>query len=233
MPAEFTQEMDGLISSQVIFIGATNRPFDLDDAVLRRLPCRVLIDLPDKAARQEILRILLREETLARDVVLDGLANMTDGFSGSDLKNLCLVAAFTAVKDSIILPWKTGFNKNTACALEPETEHEHEHEPPRYCESPCATSRILTNKHFSCAFTQVGPSSSDTQSSLSAMFEHDPQSSDPVLTSRLALWVEVTVAILRFRSTTHLVQELVFQGTVLVQERVACRVAQASVWDIP
>lgn len=51
---EFMQEMDGLKSSKddnVIVIGATNRPFDLDDAVLRRLPRRLLVDLPGEAER--------------------------------------------------------------------------------------------------------------------------------------------------------------------------------------
>lgn len=55
---EFMQEMDGLSSasankdSKVMVIGASNRPFDLDEAVLRRLPRRMLIDLPDAAARE-------------------------------------------------------------------------------------------------------------------------------------------------------------------------------------
>ena len=52
---EFMQEMDGLKSStddNVIVIGATNRPFDLDDAVLRRLPRRLLVDLPSEKERQ-------------------------------------------------------------------------------------------------------------------------------------------------------------------------------------
>lgn len=51
---EFMQEMDGLRSSRddsVIVIGATNRPFDLDDAVLRRLPRRLLVDLPGDTER--------------------------------------------------------------------------------------------------------------------------------------------------------------------------------------
>ncbi|KAF8595720.1 AAA-domain-containing protein [Ceratobasidium sp. AG-I] len=111
MLTEFMQEIDGLMTSKVVVIGATNRPFDLDDAVLRRLPCRMLIDLPDKAAREEILRIMLSEEALAEDVKLGSLAGMTDNYSGSDLKNLCVAAAVNAVKDNVAVPWKTGSKK--------------------------------------------------------------------------------------------------------------------------
>lgn len=52
---EFMQEMDGLKSSKadnIMVIGATNRPFDLDDAVLRRLPRRLLVDLPGEKERE-------------------------------------------------------------------------------------------------------------------------------------------------------------------------------------
>ena len=52
---EFMQEMDGLKTNRdtnVIVIGATNRPFDLDDAVLRRLPRRLLVDLPGEKERE-------------------------------------------------------------------------------------------------------------------------------------------------------------------------------------
>ena len=51
------QEMDGLKSSKdhrVIVVGATNRPFDLDDAVLRRLPRRLLVDLPGEQEREGV-----------------------------------------------------------------------------------------------------------------------------------------------------------------------------------
>ena len=55
---EFMQEMDGLSSAainkdkRIVVVGATNRPFDLDDAVLRRLPRRLLVDLPGEADRK-------------------------------------------------------------------------------------------------------------------------------------------------------------------------------------
>lgn len=89
---QFMSEMDGLRSNsqdqRVIVIGATNRPFDLDDAVLRRLPRRLLIDLPGEKERKEILRILLQEENVAEDVDLDDITKRTGDFSGSDLKRL-------------------------------------------------------------------------------------------------------------------------------------------------
>ncbi|WVF66730.1 hypothetical protein IAT40_001472 [Kwoniella sp. CBS 6097] len=108
---EFMQEMDGLSSAiankdkRIVVIGATNRPFDLDDAVLRRLPRRLLVDLPSVEDRKAILQILLRDEQLAEDVDLDKLAKETDGFSGSDLKHLCVSAALSAVKDTVQVPW--------------------------------------------------------------------------------------------------------------------------------
>ncbi|KAF9453212.1 AAA-domain-containing protein [Macrolepiota fuliginosa MF-IS2] len=107
---EFMQEMDGLKTSRddsVIIIGATNRPFDLDDAVLRRLPRRLLVDLPGEKERQEILKILLRDEVLATDVDVSRLAEQTESFSGSDLKHLCVSAALDAVKENVQLPWVT------------------------------------------------------------------------------------------------------------------------------
>ncbi|KAG9090662.1 hypothetical protein FS749_000381 [Ceratobasidium sp. UAMH 11750] len=107
MLTEFMQEMDGLMASSVIVIGATNRPFDIDDAVLRRLPCRLLVDLPGERAREEILKIMLRDDKLGPDVSISELAKKTDRFSGSDLKHLCVAAAMDALKESVKLPWAT------------------------------------------------------------------------------------------------------------------------------
>ncbi|TXT11022.1 hypothetical protein VHUM_01773 [Vanrija humicola] len=119
---EFMQEMDGLSSAisnrdkRVVVVGATNRPFDLDDAILRRLPRRLLVDLPTKVDRKAILRILLRDEMLADDIDLDKIAEQTESFSGSDLKHLCVAAALAAVKELIEVPWKAASAKATARA---------------------------------------------------------------------------------------------------------------------
>jgi SpoVK/Ycf46/Vps4 family AAA+-type ATPase len=53
------QEWDGLRTTQdrVVVIGSTNRPFDLDEAVLRRMPRRILVDLPDLETRADILKV--------------------------------------------------------------------------------------------------------------------------------------------------------------------------------
>lgn len=94
---------DGLLSNHenagVLVMAATNRPFDLDEAVLRRLPRRVMIDLPDAPSREAILRLLLRDELLANDVNLSEMAKLMNGFSGSDLKNICMNAAMNAVRE--------------------------------------------------------------------------------------------------------------------------------------
>ncbi|KAG5646663.1 hypothetical protein DXG03_002653 [Asterophora parasitica] len=119
---EFMQEMDGLKTSRedsVIVIGATNRPFDLDDAVLRRLPRRLLVDLPGERERAEILKILLRDECLAEDLDVAALAKKTESFSGSDLKHLCVSAALDAVKENVQLPWSTSSVTSTTSISTP------------------------------------------------------------------------------------------------------------------
>jgi SpoVK/Ycf46/Vps4 family AAA+-type ATPase len=88
--------------------------------VLRRLPRRLLVDLPTKEDREAILKILLRNEKLASDVDINAIAKKTEGFSGSDLKrelffvlseltsDLCVAAALAAVKEMVVVPWKNG-----------------------------------------------------------------------------------------------------------------------------
>ena len=100
---EFMSEWDGLASENrgIVILGATNRPFDLDDAILRRLPRRVLIDLPTEEQRLLILQSHLTGECLDSDISLANLAKRTSSYSGSDLKNLCVSAALSRIKEAI------------------------------------------------------------------------------------------------------------------------------------
>ncbi|KAM3243681.1 hypothetical protein ACQJBY_055554 [Aegilops geniculata] len=102
MRNEFMAAWDGLRSKEnqrILILGATNRPFDLDDAVIRRLPRRIYVGLPDAENRKKILNILLAKENLESDFKFDELANATEGYSGSDLKNLCIASAYRPVQE--------------------------------------------------------------------------------------------------------------------------------------
>lgn len=76
-------------ANRVVVIGSTNRPFDLDEAVLRRFPRRILVDLPDLDTRREILEVTLAENRLDPAVNLTLIAERLDGYTGSDIKEVC------------------------------------------------------------------------------------------------------------------------------------------------
>lgn len=102
MKNEFMVNWDGLRTKdreRVLVLAATNRPFDLDEAVIRRLPRRLMVGLPDAPNREKILRVILAKEELSPDVDLTAVANMTEGYSGSDLKNLCVTAAYCPIRE--------------------------------------------------------------------------------------------------------------------------------------
>ncbi|CAI0378116.1 unnamed protein product [Linum tenue] len=137
MRNEFMAAWDGLRSKdsqRILILGATNRPFDLDDAVIRRLPRRIYVDLPDAENRMKILKIILGNENLQTDFQFEELANVTEGYSGSDLKNLCIAAAYRPVQE----------------VLEKEnTEHDNAQGP---------ALRPLTLDDFVQSKAKVGPS---------------------------------------------------------------------------
>jgi cell division protease FtsH len=94
-------EMDGFSSREgIIVLAATNQPDVLDKALLRpgRFDRRVVVNLPDRTGREAILRVHTRRVPLASDASLDGLAAVTPGFSGADLKNLVNEAALLAAR---------------------------------------------------------------------------------------------------------------------------------------
>jgi cell division protease FtsH len=94
-------EMDGFSSREgVIVLAATNQPDVLDKALLRpgRFDRRVMVNLPDKAGREAILKVHTRKVPLADGAELADLAAITPGFSGADLKNLVNEAALIAAR---------------------------------------------------------------------------------------------------------------------------------------
>ena len=73
----------------VMVLGATNHPWDLDDAMRRRLEKRIYIPLPDIDTRRQLLDINLKEVKKADDVDLNAIAEKLEGYSGSDITSVC------------------------------------------------------------------------------------------------------------------------------------------------
>ena len=97
-------EMDGVgAKKQLFFIGATNRPDILDDAMLRpgRLDQHIYIPLPDKPSRLSILKACLRKTPVAPDVCMNYIAELTEGFSGADLTEVCQRASKSGIREAI------------------------------------------------------------------------------------------------------------------------------------
>ncbi len=97
-------EMDGFEGNTgIIIVAATNRPDVLDAALLRpgRFDRQVVVDRPDYAGRQEILKVHARGKTLSQDVDLDKIARRTPGFTGADLSNLLNEAAILAARRNL------------------------------------------------------------------------------------------------------------------------------------
>ncbi|RVE48006.1 hypothetical protein evm_007318 [Chilo suppressalis] len=102
MKTQFMSLWDGLItdpSCTVIIMGATNRPQDLDKAIQRRMPATFHVPMPSETQRDRILRLILHAEPTAQDIDYKRLASCTEGFSGSDLHELCRQAAVYRVRD--------------------------------------------------------------------------------------------------------------------------------------
>jgi transitional endoplasmic reticulum ATPase len=95
---QILQGMEGFdkkAAQPILFMGATNVPWQLDPAVLRpgRFDEKVFVPLPDLDARRKMLEMYLSHRPLAGDVVLDRLAAALEGYSGADIKYLCDRAA--------------------------------------------------------------------------------------------------------------------------------------------
>ena len=100
--SQILTELDGLEElKDVVVLGATNRPDMIDGALLRpgRFDRLLRIPPPDVAGRRSIFRIHTRKKPLASDVDLDGLAGMTEGYTGADIAALCSAATMLAIRE--------------------------------------------------------------------------------------------------------------------------------------
>jgi len=90
---QFLKEMDGIVDKgrnlHVYVIGATNKPWDLDWAFIRRFQKRILVPLPDHHTRLMMLKLYTSNLQLSPNVDLHELARLSEGFSGSDIRDVC------------------------------------------------------------------------------------------------------------------------------------------------
>jgi SpoVK/Ycf46/Vps4 family AAA+-type ATPase len=98
---QFLKEMDGITDKgknlHVYVIGATNKPWDLDWAFIRRFQKRILVPLPDNNTRLGMLKHYSSNLTIGRDVDLAELARLAEGFSGSDIRDVCQSAQLSLI----------------------------------------------------------------------------------------------------------------------------------------
>ena len=104
LKSELLSQMDGVPSSgataseMVVVLATSNKPWDLDEAMRRRLERRIYVPLPDEPARLAMLMIHLKGLQLADDVDLPALAARTAGYSGADLQLVCRDASMMPMR---------------------------------------------------------------------------------------------------------------------------------------
>jgi transitional endoplasmic reticulum ATPase len=102
--SQFLTEMDGLeILTNVVVIGATNRPDIIDPALLRpgRFDRILYVAPPDRDSRLQILKIHTKKKPLAEDVNIEQLADKTDGYTGADIASLSSAAVMISLREHV------------------------------------------------------------------------------------------------------------------------------------
>lgn len=104
--SELLIQMEGITSTDdpskvVMVLAATNFPWDIDEALRRRLEKRIYIPLPNAAGREALLKINLREVEVSPELDLEEVANSLEGYSGADITNVCRDASMMAMRRKI------------------------------------------------------------------------------------------------------------------------------------
>lgn len=126
--AEFMTHWDGLASStaaggsqRICILGATNRIQDIDEAILRRLPKKFPVSLPNAMQRRRIFELTLQDTKIDRRIFsngspafdLDALVRASAEMSGSDIKEACRDAAMVPIREYIKAQRSSGQNMNS------------------------------------------------------------------------------------------------------------------------
>ncbi|MGQ9680277.1 MAG: AAA family ATPase [Candidatus Bathyarchaeia archaeon] len=100
---QFLKEMDGIMDKgknyHLYVIAATNKPWDLDWAFIRRFQKRIMVPLPDLETRLELFRLYTTKLELSKDVDYRELASITAGFSGSDIRDICQSVRLNVIRE--------------------------------------------------------------------------------------------------------------------------------------
>lgn len=101
---QFLKEMDGLQDKGneqklVYVIAATNKPWKLDEAFIRRFQKRIYVPLPDRESRRQLLKLYTSSLKLSSDINLDELADSLDGYTASDIRDIVMSAHLRTVRE--------------------------------------------------------------------------------------------------------------------------------------
>ncbi len=100
---QFLKETDGITEkgkkTPIYILAATNKPWSLDPPFLRRFEKRIYVGLPNMAARKKMFELYTQPLELAPDVKLDELAKITEGYTGSDIKNIVQAVQLNVVRE--------------------------------------------------------------------------------------------------------------------------------------
>ncbi|KAE8815669.1 Spastin [Hordeum vulgare] len=158
---EFMTHWDGLLSNsneRILVLAATNRPFDLDEAIVRRFEHRIMVGLPTLESRELILKKLLSKEKVEEGIDFKELATSTEGYSGSDLKNLCVTAAYRPVRELIQKEQQKEKDKkeNVVKVKEPETQPKNQESAEQSSESKKCENVMPETKQGETEKTEKG-----------------------------------------------------------------------------
>lgn len=130
---QFLKEMDGISDKSspvfVYVVGATNKPWALDEAFIRRFQKRIFVPLPNGEARTELVSIYSKELTLSGDVSVDELVRMTDGYSASDIHDIMQSAQIKVVRELFQSQKITERSRPRAISMEDIREILHKRRP--------------------------------------------------------------------------------------------------------